>query len=37
MFRPVMPCPIGNGDWKAETVKGLVGVGDLSRVANGPA
>lgn len=32
-----MPCPTGYGDWKAETVKGLVAAGELARVASGPA
>lgn len=32
-----MPCPTGYGDWKAETVNGLVAAGELARVARGPA
>ncbi len=32
-----MPCPTGYGDWKAETVNGLVAAGELARVASGPA
>ena len=31
------PWPTGEGDWKAATEKGLVGGGELVRLAKGPA